>query len=275
MPAAGKPLPARHALILGLLHGPAELLPVSSSAHVALVPWLLGWPYGRLDAELRKAFEVGLHAGTAAALLVGLRRGACEAGVGHAGRDAVVAALSLVPPAVLGYALERPIERRLGSPGPIAGGLLVGSALMAAADRRPARRRRGSQAGAVDALVLGLAQGVALAPGVSRHGATLAAARARGFGRADAEALSLRVGLPVIVGAAALKGLRLARRRRELPPGTAGRLALAISASFASTLGCGPVIARLGRGRPLLPYVGYRAALAAVVIRRLRKERAR
>jgi len=63
----------RDAIVLGLLHGPAELLPISSSGHVAVVPWLLDWPYQRLDSELRKAFEVALHAGTAAALIVGLR----------------------------------------------------------------------------------------------------------------------------------------------------------------------------------------------------------
>ena len=71
--AAGEPLPIAQAVALGLLHGPAELLPISSSGHVTLVPWLLGWRYPRLDPELRKSFEVALHAGTAAALLVGLR----------------------------------------------------------------------------------------------------------------------------------------------------------------------------------------------------------
>ena len=62
-------LTLRHAMALGLLHGPTELLPISSSAHTSLVPWLAGWPYGTLDPELRKSFEVALHAGTAAALL--------------------------------------------------------------------------------------------------------------------------------------------------------------------------------------------------------------
>src|ERR1700746_2467394 len=61
------------ALTLGALHGPAELLPISSSGHVTVIPWLLGWDYHRLDSELRKAFEVALHAGTAAALLITLR----------------------------------------------------------------------------------------------------------------------------------------------------------------------------------------------------------
>src|SRR5207247_1212132 len=70
---SGPQLRLREAVALGLLHGPAELLPVSSSGHVTLVPWLAGWDYPDLDAELRKAFEVALHAGTAAALLLALR----------------------------------------------------------------------------------------------------------------------------------------------------------------------------------------------------------
>src|SRR6187455_438681 len=68
-------LPLRHAIALGALHGPAELLPVSSSAHVTLIPWLLGWPYPDLDPELRKAFEVVLLAGAAAMAIADLRGG--------------------------------------------------------------------------------------------------------------------------------------------------------------------------------------------------------
>src|SRR4051812_17606992 len=128
-------LPLVEALALGALHGPAELLPVSSSGHITLVPWLLGWRYPALDAELRKAFEVALHAGTAAALLVALRGEVGEAARGFDRRRAVLVVGSFAPPAVVGYALERPIERRLGTPGTIAAGLLAGAAAMAAADR--------------------------------------------------------------------------------------------------------------------------------------------
>ena len=111
-------LPARHALALGLLHGPAELLPVSSSGHITLVPWLLGWPYPELDPELRKAFEVALHAGTAVGLLIALRGEVAEALRDLDGRR-VDAARRLVRPAGRRRAstLERPIERRLGTPG--------------------------------------------------------------------------------------------------------------------------------------------------------------
>ena len=69
-PAAGDRIPSRRALALGLVQGPSELLPVSSSAHLILVPWLAGWDWDELDPEVRKSFEVALHAWAEAALLI-------------------------------------------------------------------------------------------------------------------------------------------------------------------------------------------------------------
>jgi undecaprenyl-diphosphatase len=269
MPAAADgELRLRDAVALGLLHGPAELLPVSSSGHVAVVPWLLGWPYSALDGELRKAFEVALHAGTAAALLVGLRDEVADAARGLDRRRAQLVVLSFVPPAAVGYLLERPIERRLGTPATIAAGLAAGSLAMVVADLRGSGHRGREDAGAVDALALGLAQACALVPGVSRNGATLAAARLRGFAREDSNVLSRHVALPIIVGATALKGTRLARR--GLPPGTARAFAAGIAASFVATLASIRIIRLIERDRSLVPYAAYRLALAAVVLRRLR-----
>jgi undecaprenyl-diphosphatase len=265
-PAPEPALTLFHALALGTLHGPAELLPVSSSAHTTLVPWLLGWPYSRLDPELRKAFEVALHAGTAAALIVGLRDEVAEAARGLDRRRLTLIVGSFVPPAVVGLMLERAIERRLGTPPTIAVGLAAGAAAMWVADARGPRRRARTEATAVDALALGLAQACALVPGVSRNGATLTAARARGFRRPDANALSRHVALPVIVGATALKGVRLARR--GLPGGVAGAFAAGVGAAFASTLGSVRLIRAVERDRTLAPYAIYRIALAAVVLRR-------
>lgn len=263
----------REAVALGVLHGPAELLPISSSGHVTLVPWLLRWDYAELEPELRKAFEVALHAGTAAALLVALRDEVGDAARRLDRRRVTLVALSFLPPAVVGYALEGPIERRLGTPATIAAGLLLGSAAMAAADARGAVLRRRDQAGWRDALALGLAQACALMPGISRNGATLAAARARGFGREDANALSRHVALPIIVGASALKGTRLAQR--GLPRAARRAFAAGVGASFASTLGSTWLIRQVERDRSLAPYAAYRVALAGLVIRRLWKDRRR
>lgn len=261
-------LPARHALALGLLHGPAELLPVSSSGHTTLVPWLLGWPYPSLDPELRKAFEVALHAGTAAGLLIALRGEVAEAARGLDRRRLTLLAGSFVPPAAAGLLFERPIERRLGTPFTIAAGLVLGSAAMVAADALGASARTREDATAADALVLGVAQACALMPGVSRGGMTLAAGRARGFPRAEASALSRHVALPVIAGASVLKGVRLARR--GVPPGIAGKLALGAGASLASTLAAARLVP-VERVGALWPYAAYRTGLAALAWRRLRR----
>ncbi len=254
-----------HALTLGALHGPAELLPISSSGHVSLIPWLLSWN-DELDDELRKSFEVALHAGTAAALLITLRSEVSETVRETDPRQAMLLAVSFIPPALIGYTLERPIERHLGTPATIATGLIGGALAMAYADRSPQERGRG-EAGFMDALYLGVAQACALMPGVSRNGATLAAARLRRFSREEANRLSRFVALPVIVGATGLKGVRLSRR--GVPRSARAALALGAAASFASTLGSTWVIRQVERDRSLAPYAGYRIALGTVVLARL------
>lgn len=267
--SAGQKLRVGQAIALGALHGPAELLPISSSGHVALIPWLLHWDYDQLDDELRKSFEVVVHAGTAAALLITLRDEVDEAVRGLNARRLALIALSFAPPAVVGYTLERPIEGRFGTPPTIAAALVIGAIAMAWSDRA-SQERTHTEAGACDALWLGAAQACALVPGISRNGATLAAARARRFTRADANRLSRHAALPVIAGATALKGWRL--KRRGLPPGTGVPFAAGALAAFASTLGSTWLIRQVERDRSLLPYAAYRVALAGLVARRLRRE---
>jgi undecaprenyl-diphosphatase len=267
VPADGR-IPTRRALALGIVQGPAELLPVSSSAHIVLLPWLAGWDWEEIDPEMRKSFEVALHAGTAAALLIGQRGAIADELRSFDGRRALLLGLSFLPAAVAGYLLERPIERRLGGPRTTAIGLLVGSAAMLGADTRPQRRGRG-EATAADGLALGVAQAAALAPGVSRNGVTLAAARWRHFSRDQANLLSRTIALPIIVGATILKGVRL--RRRGTSPALRRSMATGAIASFASTLASQRLIRLVERDRALWPYAAYRAALALFVLRRLRR----
>jgi len=261
-------IPTRRAIALGVVQGPAELLPVSSSAHIVLVPWLAGWDWESVDPEVRKSFEVALHAGAAAALLIGQRRVIAEELRRFDRARALVLALSFLPAAAVGYTLERPIERRLGGPRATAYGLLAGAAAMLVADTRPQARGRGDATPA-DGLALGIAQAAALAPGVSRNGVTLAAARWRRFSRDQANLLSRTVALPIIVGATALKGVRLARRGTT--PELRRSLAVGATASFVSTLASQGLIRQVERDRALWPYAAYRAALAATVLARLRR----
>ena len=265
-------IPVRRAITLGLIQGPAELLPVSSSAHLVLVPWLARWDWDGLDPELRKSFEVALHAGAAAALLVGQRRVIAGELRSFDARRAAVLMLSFAPAALVGYTLERPIERHLGGPRTTAIGLLAGAAAMVVADRRPQRRGRG-EATTLDGLALGIAQAAALAPGVSRNGATLAAARWRCFTREQANLLSRTVALPIIVGAAVLKGSRLHGRGTD--PSLRKAMKVGVAASFASALASQRLIRQVERDRALWPYAAYRATLAAIVLARLRRLRRR
>ena len=243
-----------------MLHGPAERAPISSSAHTTLVAWRLGWRLDELDPATRKRFELALHAGAAAALLLGRR-----------GRDGVprgVVALACVPPVLAGALLRGAIERRLGTPATIAVALAAGGAAMAAAERHGGARRR-TDALPADGLALGGAQALALIPGVSRSGAVRAVARMRGFDPREAQALSDAVGLPIMLAAVA-SGARPGAGARERD-----KLAVGAAAAFASTLATGALLRRARAARSLYPFAAYRIALAGAVVRRLRENGAR
>lgn len=270
-------LPVGDTVLLGLIQGPAELLPISSSAHINLVPWLAGRGYTELDPELKKSLEVALHAGTAIALLVGQRQLMVEELQRLNGQRIAFLAISFIPAAAVGLGCERIIEQRLGGPGATAVGLILGSVAMAAADRwpgsAPENGRNQEQADWRDGLALGIAQAAALSPGVSRNGATLAAARWRGFSREDANRLSRIIALPVIAGASLLKGIRLWRRgieRRQR-----WLLGAGVATSLASTLASQRLIRMVERDRALWPYAAYRILLAMAVLLRRGSNRSR
>ena len=266
-------LPAGRALALGLVHGPAELLPVSSSAHALLIGYLADWRYERLEGSWRKSFELALHGGSASALALVYRDQVLGALRGLSTRQLGLLLVAFCPPALAGYLLEDQIERRLSRPVPTATGLLLGALALALADRHGRRDRSFKQVGYGDALALGLAQALALAPGVSRSGATLTVARARGFDSASAQRLSWQVGAPVIPGAVLLRAAQMARggtpahERRPMLVGFCG--------SFLSSWLASRLIDPVRAGRSLAPYCFYRAGLALLVLRAARRRRRR
>jgi undecaprenyl-diphosphatase len=239
------------------------MLPVSSSGHVALLPQLLGWSYADLDDELRKAFEVALHAGTAVALLIALRHEVVEVLSEMSLLRVWRHGLAFAPPAVAAALWERPIEERCGSARGVALAQVGGGAALALADRRPAVRVH-EDAGAVDALMIGVGQATALVPGVSRNGATLTAARLRRFERRSANRLSRHAALPIIVAAAGLKGTRLAKR--GLPRELRLPFAVGAAAAFGSTMAASRLVPLVDNARSYLPFAGYRVALGAAAL---------
>lgn len=222
-------------------------MPVSSSAQLVLVPWLLGWP----APDGRTAFAAALHAGSCAGI-------AAVVGVPDRRTAALVLATS-VPAAVAGLLAADRVEQRLGRPPQLAALLAGAGLLLWAADRWSPQDR---QVGPREAGLAALAQTAALVPGVSRSGATLTALRLAGVERAAAERFSLLMSLPVTAGAA---GLTLARTRSLAPATVAGSAVAAVAAAATAW-------SRSRRpGRSATVPALYRLGVAAVVARRLSK----
>jgi undecaprenyl-diphosphatase len=239
------------------------MLPVSSSGHVALLPQLLGWSYAELDDELRKSFEVALHAGTAVALLIALRHEVVEVLSEMSVLRVWRHGLAFAPPALAAAFWERPIEERFGSARGVAYAQVAGGIGLALADLMPTRRTH-EDARSVDALAIGVGQAFALIPGVSRNGATLTAARLRLFERRSANLMSRHAALPIIVAAAGLKGARLAKRglpRSQRLPFAAGALA-----AFVSTLASSRLVPKVDNARTYAPFALYRVALGTAAL---------
>jgi undecaprenyl-diphosphatase len=222
----------------------AEVLPVSSSAQLSLLPWLLRWDAPR-D---RTGFAAGLHAGSAVGIALALHEELRTTDVGALAR-------ATVPAAVAGLLAQDVVERRLGGPGRTAAALAGAGVLLWLADRSPGQR----PVGPADTAAAGLAQVAALVPGVSRAGATVTVLRARGVDRDAALRHSLLLSLPVTVGAAGLTAWR-ARQAPALVPSV-----LAAAASWVTTRQVLPVSPALFPASAV-----YRLGVAAAVAVRLR-----
>lgn len=210
-----------------------------------------------------------MHTGAAAALIVARRQELADQLRRLDLRQVSVLALATGPAALVGWRSERKIEAGLGTPATIAAGLLAGALAMALADRSP-EERSAPDARLLDGLWLGVAQASALMPGVSRNGATLAAARWLRFSRAASELLSRQLAYPVIAGATLLKAWRLRAWQRSARP--TPQLPAAAVASFASTLLTLRLLGDPHHGRRLLPYSLYRTGLAIIILARLRRD---
>jgi len=255
------------ALVLGLIQGLTEFLPISSSAHLILLPELTGWPH------LGRHFDVALHLGTLVAicayfqddvrrLFVGLshlleRRQSSES------RLTLQLILASLPPALLGLCLGDWLEKHFNNLVSIAVCLGVFGLILGWVDRRALLRREIQDVSYTGALTLGLAQAVALIPGVSRCGATLTAALWLGLTRREAARLSFLSALPVTAGACLLKALRLGR---ALPDDLLVPSLLGIAMAAVSGWLCIGLLVRYLRNHSLQPFVVYRVALALALL---------
>lgn len=268
-------MPILHAIVLGLVQGLSEFLPISSSGHLLLVPWLFGWN-DFPTPSFEKAFDVSLHMGTLVAALLYFRRDVKtyvregvrlvvkrERPTNPEGRLAWLLVLSALPGAAVGALFEKTIDEKLGKPVLIAVSLIVFGLLLAYIDRRVGERKI-EQYSKRDAIIVGAAQVLALNPGTSRSGITITAGRFLGFNRDTAARMSFLMSLPITGGAVAYKGLKLIQD--GVPPGFGVAMAVGVLTS-----GIAGWIAVWGtlkwvRTRSFTPFVVYRLALGVTVL---------
>jgi undecaprenyl-diphosphatase len=253
-----------HAVVLGLVQGLTEFLPVSSSGHLILVPRIFGWP----DQGL--AVDAALHLGTLAALVAYFRGELIALVTGALARRLVlILALATIPAGVVGLVLGGAIEANLRAPWLIAGTTAFWGGVMWAADRRSAGTAGGGgdpieRIGWGQGLAIGCAQAVALIPGTSRSGITITTGLLGGLDRATAARFAFLLGIPVTAGAGLLKTLHLVRD--GVPAGDGGPLTVAILTSFVSGWVAVWFLVRYLKQRSLLPFVLYRLALSTLIV---------
>jgi undecaprenyl-diphosphatase len=264
------------ALVLGLVQGLTELLPISSSGHLILVPWLGDWDYLKEHDEFNQTFDVALHLGTliavagyfrrdlvalTAAFVRSVRRRRIQ---GAEERVAWLVAVATVPAAAVGATGEGVIAERLGEPWQIAILLVVFGVVLWVADRRPERRHM-DDIGLAAAVGIGLAQSLALAPGVSRSGVTISAGRFLGLDRDSAARLSFLLLVPITLGAIVFKGVSDVLLA-DLPPGTEGPFVVGTIAAAVSGLAAISGLLGYVRQHDYSVFVVYRLAAAAAVL---------
>lgn len=268
-------MPILHAIVLGLVQGLAEFLPISSSGHLLLVPWLFGWDDFD-DASIKKAFDVALHIGTLVAvagyfrkdLVVYVREGVRlvvqrQRPTTMEGRLAWLLVLSALPAAAVGAVFENTIDDVLGTPTLIAVSLIVFGLVLAWADRQTGVKHIEHYSG-TDAIKVGVAQALALNPGTSRSGITITAARAIGFNRDAAARISFLMSIPVTFGAVVFKMAKLVADggyEGLVTPMIVG----IVTSGLAGWLAVWGTI-KLVRTRSFLPFIVYRVALGVVVL---------
>ena len=260
-----------HATVLGALQGFSEVLPISSSAHLILVPWLLKWPESGLT------FDVALHLGTFFALMIYFRMDVLELAGSFfvalssrsldtkAKRLPFIIIAATVPAAFAGKLLEHRIEDLFrAKPLLIATFLIVFGILMGAADYLGSKRRELDDISIGSAVLIGLCQCLALIPGVSRSGITITAGLWLGFNRESTARFSFLMSLPIVAGAALLKTLHLVKHGIPAGEGVAMLVGIAVSAvtGYISVA----FLLRLVQTRTLAPFVWYRVIFGGGLI---------
>ena len=270
---APDPLPILHAIILGITQGLSEFLPISSSGHLILVPWLFGWDDFAGQASLQKTFDVALHLGTLIGALAYFRVDIVryvKAGLSPSQKGtsdhrlAWLLLASTVPAGLTGALFSDVIERRTGDVRLIALMLIAFGLLLGWADRRPGRRTL-DELKTRDVVLMGVGQAIALQPGVSRSGVTMSAGRMAGLGRDGVARFAFLMSLPITTGALLFKA-KDALGEGGIPDGFAAPFVWGIVASGITGWLAVWGTLRLIKTRSFTPFVVYRVGVGLGVL---------
>jgi undecaprenyl-diphosphatase len=273
--APGK-LPDWQALVLGVVQGATELLPISSSGHLILVPWLGDWTFLEQNEAFNQTFDVALHLGTMLAValyfwsdIVALVRGWLRSVARRRIEDrdekiAWVVLVATIPAGIVGITLEDVIAAHLGEPWQLAICLALFAGLLWLADRTP-QTRSTETLSLWQGLLVGCAQALALIPGVSRSGITITAGRFLGLDRDSAARLSFLLLVPTVLGAVLWKGIGDVLLG-DLPPGWRGPFVIGVLAAFGTGLLAIQWLLDYVRRHTYTLFVVYRLIAAAVIV---------
>jgi undecaprenyl-diphosphatase len=272
-------MPILHAIVLGIIQGLTEFLPISSSAHLIIIPWLFGWDDGGLT------FDVALHAGTLVAVVLFFLRDWIQIiaqGFGlNIGHDPALdknrgllwlLVLGTIPGAAAGFLFEKKVDEMFhgGAEGPhvtlIAAAAIVMGLLLWLADYAGRKQKDISHISAADSLIIGISQALAIIPGVSRSGITISAGLLRNLDRASAARFSFLLSTPIIAGACAKKFWDLHKHAGGLPADMHTAFIAGVAAS--AITGCIAIaffLNYLRRGSMTL-FVWYRILFGIMVI---------
>ena len=265
------------ALLLGLVQGATEFLPISSSAHLYAIPYLFGISDPLLSSL---AFAAVIHLGTLAAVLVALRSDVTRltrvvlrtlTSLGrHRGEPAderliLAIVIGTIPAVVFGFAAGDLLESAVRTPLVVAGAVTAGALLLWFAERVSTRERPLQSVGVIDGLMIGLAQALALIPGISRSGATISGGLLLGFRRESAARFGFLLGIPAIAGAGTIQLRRLLESSEDLAA-SAPLLLIGVVSAFISGLFAIKLLFRILDGGSTRIFVAYRLAFAAVLV---------
>lgn len=264
------------AFVLGIVQGLTELLPISSSGHLILVPWGADWRYLKEHNSFNQTFDVSLHLGTLVAVGAYFWRDIVQlvrAWLGSIGRRRIESSdervawfvlVATIPAGLAGFLGEDVIAEVLGEPWQILLLLAGGAVLLLWADRSPQSRAMGDL-GLRQALVMGFAQALALAPGVSRSGITITAGRFMKLDRDSAARFSFLLLIPAVLGAVLLKGVKDVLLG-DLPSGWHGPFVVGTLAALGSGLLAIDWLLGYVRQHTYGVFVVYRLAIATLVL---------